>query len=596
LSHYEYERTLRDLLILPEISPAVGFPADTPAHGFDNVAGVLTMSALLFEKYERMSEELVDQALSVSKVELFEAQFEAESLEGSIGKATSTGWNLWSNGSVPALVTVPDDGLYRIRVSAYGQQAGPALPQMAIRVDEKDLLVTFVAAVGGASAVYEVMADLAAGEHSVSAAFLNDFYEADLGNDRNLIIDWLGVEGPYLPETQLKTEEADSGTVDAGTAPAQGLWTVPPGSAFQMEVAVAAGGTYEIQLRAEVNSSVQGEVPVTILEDGETLVTVTFPTNAGGLGTYEVTVQLEAGNPTIAVQIADDDCAAGDCELTLDWVRWVGPVPVPVMSESAAKLLTCVPQSGEDCVAEIIGSFARRAWRRPVTDEEMGFLTALVQLALSEGDSAEVGLSLAFRAILLSPHFLYRVETEPEEPSDDPRLLTDFELATRLAYFLWSTLPDEELLTWAEQGALQVDAILETQVHRMLADPRSNALIESFAGQWLHLRALDDVIRDSVQFPAFDEELAASMRRETELVFEELLHGDGSLLDLIDGHFTYVNARLGAFYGLPTFGEEDFRRVPTDGVQRGGLLTHGSILTVTSSSCSVCRRRRPRPM
>ena len=207
----------------------------------------------------------------------------------------------------------------------------------------------------------------------------------------------------------------------------------------------------------------------------------------------------------------------------------------------------------------------------------------LVELAKLDGERIEVGLRLAVQAVLVSPHFLFRVELD-RAADGASHLVDDYEFASRLSYFLWSSMPDDALLDAAKQGHLRSPGTLEEQVARMLKDPKSKALTENFAGQWLQLRNLKTIAPDKTLFPKFDEPLRAAMKRETELFFEAIVKEDRSILDFLDADFTFVNERLAKHYGIdrPCSGDE-FRRVTfTDG-RRGGLVTQASILTVTSN-------------
>jgi hypothetical protein len=246
------------------------------------------------------------------------------------------------------------------------------------------------------------------------------------------------------------------------------------------------------------------------------------------------------------------------------------------------RLCALEPADPLPCARRILERFARRAWRRPVTQAEVDRLTAFLPLASSRGDGADTGLKLALRAVLLSPHFLYRVELDPDPRSTASHPLNDYELASRLSYFLWSSMPDEPLLAAADAGTLHSPEELERQVRRMLADPRSEALVDNFAGQWLYTRALESFHPDPLLYP-FDDGLREAMRQETQLVFREFLHGDHRARDLVDADFTYVNDRLARHYGLPAPGTDELRRVSLAGhPERSGLLGQGSILAVTS--------------
>lgn len=240
----------------------------------------------------------------------------------------------------------------------------------------------------------------------------------------------------------------------------------------------------------------------------------------------------------------------------------------------------------DETANQILNQFASRAYRRPATDREVERLLRLVRLAERSGGSFERGLQLAIQAVLVSPKFLFLGEFDPAP--DDPRSvrpLSEYELASRLAYFLWSSMPDRELMDHARQGSLREN--LQSQVLRMLQDPKSRSLVDNFAGQWLQLRDLADTMIDAQQYPEFDDQLRSAMRTETEMFLASIIREDRSVLELIDGKYTFVNERLARHYGIEAVeGQEpgeEFRRVHLDGVQRSGVLTHASILTLTSN-------------
>jgi Protein of unknown function (DUF1592)/Protein of unknown function (DUF1588)/Protein of unknown function (DUF1585)/Protein of unknown function (DUF1587)/Protein of unknown function (DUF1595) len=240
-------------------------------------------------------------------------------------------------------------------------------------------------------------------------------------------------------------------------------------------------------------------------------------------------------------------------------------------------------QERDACARKIIEDFGRHAYRRPLFPGEVERLASFVHLAESQGDGFDKGIELALEAMLTSPHFLFRVERDPRPngKGEISLLISNFELASRLSYFLWSTMPDEELLKQAKDGTLRKN--LEAQVKRMMKDPRAHALVENFAGQWLQLRNLKNASPDPARYPAFDESLRAAMQKETELFFQAILKEDRSVLDFLDADFTFVNERLARHYGIPGVKGEAFQRVKLTGGRRGGVLTQASVLTVTSN-------------
>jgi mono/diheme cytochrome c family protein len=247
-----------------------------------------------------------------------------------------------------------------------------------------------------------------------------------------------------------------------------------------------------------------------------------------------------------------------------------------------------VPQSKGQTKVEnarqILERFAFRAYRRPVKPDEVDRLVGLVTQAESQGDSFDKGIQLALQAVLVSPHFLFRIELDPQ-PRDEKAIhsINDFELASRLSYFMWSSMPDEMLFDLARQSKLHEEKVLEDQVRRMLNDGKAHALVENFAGQWLESRSLKNVSPDPALFPSFDESLRSAMLKESELFFEAMVKEDRNILDFLDADFTFLNERLARHYGIGGVQGDQFQRVHLTGDQRGGILTQASILTVTSN-------------
>ena len=252
---------------------------------------------------------------------------------------------------------------------------------------------------------------------------------------------------------------------------------------------------------------------------------------------------------------------------------------LPFLNAAITKLQAAIRR---EAARAIVTQFARRAFRRPVTSEEVERLLRLYDRADHEGERFENCIRLALCRVLVSPHFLFRVELDP--PDAQPGTIypiSEYELASRLSYFLWSSMPDEELLSLAAKGKLRQN--LESQVRRMLQDRKASAFAPNFAGQWLTLRRLAYVSPDPKQFPSFDEELRSAMIRESELFFDAVLREDRSILDLIDADFSFVNERLAKHYGIDGIKGKEFRRVKLP-ANRGGILTQASILTLTSNA------------
>jgi hypothetical protein len=310
----------------------------------------------------------------------------------------------------------------------------------------------------------------------------------------------------------------------------------------------------------------------------------------------EARVPVKAGTHTVTATflkdtIVPEGIVSNDRETAffegVGTISIAGPYNIagPGNTPSREKIFICRPAqaSGEQACAErIISALAHRAYRRPITAEDLPQLLELYEEGAKHG-GFEAGIRLALQKILVSPEFIFRVELDPEgaAPGSVHRI-SDLELASRLSFFLWSSIPDDELLAVAERGELKDEAVLEQQVKRMLADPRSEALVTNFAGQWLFLRNIARIQPDPAAFPNFDDNLRDALRRETELLIQSTLREDKSVGDLLDTDYTFVNERLAEHYGIEGVYGTEFRRVPVSDERRRGLLGHASILTVTS--------------
>src|SRR5688572_12522014 len=272
----------------------------------------------------------------------------------------------------------------------------------------------------------------------------------------------------------------------------------------------------------------------------------------------------------------------------LSGVEILGPYNIggPGDTPSRKKVFVCRPASPRDeatCAKRIVSSLARRAYRRPVSDDDIAPLLTFYQKGRETGDF-DTGIEMALRRILADPLFVFRFERDPDNiPIGGKHRITDIELASRLSFFLWSSIPDDELLTAAEQNKLRDPAVLQQQVRRMLKDPKSQALISNFSGQWLFLRELRNRQPDLLIFPDFDDNLRQSFQRETEMLFASIVREDRNVLDLVTADYTFVNERLAKHYGIPNIYGTDFRRVNVPGSARKGLLGQGSFLLVTSA-------------
>ena len=369
---------------------------------------------------------------------------------------------------------------------------------------------------------------------------------------------------------------------------------------------------YDLRIQLSGTRGVRGEHRLEVTVDGEP---VELPT-LGTASTIELRIPVAAGprdigvafyrNPPVLVEqvrkrfqnprTAGNTGGPGGAMPFVSTLTIAGPYDArgPGRTPSRDRVFVCRPATVSEepgCARTILSGLARRAYRRPVTDADIEVLLEFYEMGwadnggFADGAAFESGIELGLRRLLVSPEFLVRIEADPSGVAPDtPYRVTDLELASRLSFFLWSSIPDDELLDVAERGALSRPAELERQVRRMIADPRSKALTTNFAGQWLQLRNLATVIRPGDPYSlAFDETLRQAMITETELFFDHVVREDRGVLELLTADYTYLNGRLAGHYDIPNVQGAHFRRVvfPANS-PRGGLLGHGSILTLTS--------------
>jgi hypothetical protein len=332
--------------------------------------------------------------------------------------------------------------------------------------------------------------------------------------------------------------------------------------------------------------------------DGKLLTTKLIETKPSGLVYFnpfseeELRVSLPEGDHSLRLGFIDDEYVktlASDAIYRDRVNKWIGSIKIigPFESKepkpSREKVLICDPNTGAACVDKILSTLARRAYRRPVTKSEVAALTKFVALAKADGQTVEQGIQLAIQAILVSPHFLFHLERDlhPNDPSKVHRI-SDVELASRLSYFLWNSMPDDQLLALAERRQLSTPAVLDAEVKRMLADPKSFAMAENFAGQWLEIRNLDSIRPDPQKFPDWTPELRDAMKVETRMFFDSMLRENRPIGEFITARYTFLNEMLAKYYGIEGVTGPEFRRVDLKTDQRGGVLSQGSVLAVSS--------------
>jgi len=349
-----------------------------------------------------------------------------------------------------------------------------------------------------------------------------------------------------------------------------------------------ADGDYTVRVKAWAQQAGTESAKMAVQLDGKEVKQFEVKGTEDKPQSYEVQVTAKESKVRVGAAFLNDfydenakDPAQRDRNLSVLSIEIEGPAkpfakPVP---ESHRRVM--LGETAEAGARRVLTEFARKAWRRPVASAEVDRLMKLVALAKTNGEPFEEQIKLALRAVLVSPNFLFRVERD--RPGEAIYPVSDFEFASRLSYFLWASMPDDELFKLAEQGKLREKGVLEGQVRRMLKDAKAKALTENFAAQWLNLRLIQTVAPDQKTYPAFDPALRSAMVRESELFFEHIAREDRSVLEFLDADYTFVNERLARHYVIDGVTGPEFRKVKLPDARRGGVVTQASVLTLTSN-------------
>lgn len=485
LNRTEYDNTVRDLLGVG-FKPADDFPADVPAHGFDTVAGTLSVSPVLVEKYLEAAEKVARTAIfGPAPMKLQRTAHQPYFIADAFSKNMGVKFDYDETGmSLPSALHVvqrfPVDAEYAFRAILRGIRP--------------------------------------AGSNPVELAF------------------WL--DGKRVHETRIEVPTK----IELGRRPGElnGRW-----AEFRMPVSA-----------------------------GEHWLSVSI------LRMYEGLPPAYGGPKPAKTELGLDRATDAFFPMYLDVVGPYKQATGPSW-DSGSKVFGPAPRVLDATrIREIIRDLVRRAYRRPVRDAEVDDLVKLVEVVRKDGESVPEGLCLAIQRMLISPHFLFRVEKAAAPGKTES--LTPHEVATRLSYFLWSSMPDDELSRCADDGSLDRADVLEAQVRRMLRDPKASALVENFGGQWLQTRSLESHTPDRNKFGEFTDYTRMSMKKETDLFLEHMIREDRPILEFLDADYTFLNQRLAEFYGIAGVQGHAFRKIDLKGSRRGGVWTHASVLTVSS--------------
>ncbi|MBI3855260.1 MAG: DUF1592 domain-containing protein [Planctomycetes bacterium] len=362
-----------------------------------------------------------------------------------------------------------------------------------------------------------------------------------------------------------------------------GVLDLPFEREVSTRISVPAGGRYEVRVRASQKKAAEGAAVLVVFVDGVDMALIRVQAEQGKPEIYSGTFTLQAGERKLALRhtphrAANKGDVIPDTHLFLESYEIAGP-------ERSLSHRRIFGVEGEDreSARRILDRFAARAFRRPLGPGESDRLLALYDAARKKGKGFAPAVRQGLWSILVSPHFIFRVERDGSDRDESGACrLNDWELASRLSYFLWSTMPDETLLDLAAKGKLRDPAVLREQAKRMLADPKARALSDNFAGQWLGLRKLDTIQPDHGMFPSFNETLRRAMIDEPWMFFDRLMRDDRSILELVDADYSYLNEALARHYGIKDVKGDAMRRVELKDPNRGGVLTMAGILTLTS--------------
>ena len=538
LNRAEYRNAVRDLLGV-EVDVEALLPADDVSYGFDNIAGVSKVSPTLLERYlgaaEVVSRLAVGRPGPVETIDYFRVPDDLSQEKRLPGMPWGT------RGGTRISYTFPVDAEYVIspRLQRDLNEGMPAYPEdqhLEVSVDGERVAIFTLPGIGGTPP--RQTPPVADDEGDLANVDDGDGNDGNDNNDNN--------DGGLPPISQIRPRVRVSFADRAARNRADDDW--------QVRVPVRAG-------RRDVVVTFIGRTAA-LDETARLPFERPFPSGVN-------IPETRTGSYLLSVEIAGPYGSTGPAETLA----------------SRERLYICEPESPRDieCARTILEPLARRAYRRPVGESDLEPLLAFFGDGAAEG-GFDAGLTLAIKRLLVAPEFLFRVEQDPAGIAPGTvYALSDLSLASRLSFFLWSSIPDDELLALAEAGRLREPGVLEAQVGRMIADPKADAFVENFAGQWLYLRNLDAIVPVQSNFPDFDDTLRQGLRRETELFFAEILRDDRSAIDLLDADFTYMNERVATHYGFPGIKGSHFRRVElaADSPRRG-LLGHGSILAVTS--------------
>ncbi|MBX7206781.1 MAG: DUF1592 domain-containing protein [Verrucomicrobiaceae bacterium] len=602
LNRTEYNNTIRDCLLV-DLRPADEFPPDDTGYGFDNIGDVLTLSPMLMEKYMRAARQVADAAITVKPPEHAHLLLGPAKFWNQKGKTSEWSGSRWfnNNAEIAAKVTVPAEGTYKITLRVAATQAGSEPAKLQAHLGNEDLGTHEVTTVyrGDKGPWQSITREvkLPKGDSKLTVAFINDF--ADDKNpdpnkrDRNLALDEVAVDGPFglstprpsrflgwlldgrpvgAPGLDLTGEDFEKGEgvsqIDTGTI------TLATSGYVRHALELAAPGQFGFRMK--VGSIQAGNEPAKfeLRIGGKTIGAFSVTAKDQAPQWFECKAALPAGRHEMQIWFLNDFY---DPKTKADRNLWVHELHVRQGDAKDALSAAEMPA--------LIERMTARLFRRPATAEEKTRWSALAAAALKEDAGPLETLEIVLEGMLVSPSFLFRGEPRTAgAASNGSALIDEYSLASRLSYFLWAAPPDDRLLQLAAKNELRKNLVAE--VRRMIGDWRAYSMAENFAGQWLQLRDMDVVTPSEKRFPDFKSGVAYSMKKETQNFFDYILHENRSVIEFLNADYTFLNSTLARYYGLdgPKGGDRSkFEKVSLKGTPRGGVMTQGSILTLTSN-------------
>ncbi len=600
LNRTEYNNTIRDALMV-DMRPANEFPPDDTGYGYDNIGDVLTISPMLMEKYIRAAKAVAEKAMDTSDVERVDLELGAKKFWNQKGETKEWEGIRWfhSNADAVTKFTAPATGTYEFKFRVSATQAGPDAAKVALRVDDKELGTFDVTArYHGDKGPWQTIRQevpLKGGEHKVVVRFLNDFSDPQNPDpekrDRNLALDKIEIEGPDgllpprgsrlmqwlldgkpagLPAMKLSGEDFERGEGDSHRD--TGAIQLASSGYVKHPVTIEKPGKYRLIVKAGAQQAGGEPAKFDVRLAGKNAGSFSITAKNQAPQWFKAEADLPAGKHEVQVWFLNDfydEKTHQDRNFWLHQFTVEGPIDQPAGIAATD-------------VHPLIDKLGQRLFRRPLREDEKAKWHGLVDLGTKEGLQPMESLGYVLRGMLVSPAFLYRGSPQPVgDAQNGIALIDEYSLASRLSFFLWSSPPDDKLMQLAAKGELRKN--LAAEVKRMIGDYRAWSLTEDFAGQWLQLRDIDLASPSERAFPDWKGGIAYAMKKESQTFVDHILRENRSVIEFLNADYTFLNDKLARYYGIDGVKGDKYQKVSLQGTPRGGILTQGSILTLTSN-------------